>query len=25
VITQANIDEPGVCNVSTGEALLAAI
>lgn len=23
VITQANIDEPGVCNISTGEALLA--
>lgn len=25
VITQANIDEPGVCNISTGEALLAEI
>ncbi len=23
VITKANIDEPGVCNISTGEALLA--
>ncbi len=23
VVTKANIDEPGVCNVSTGEALLA--
>lgn len=25
VITKANIDEPGVCNISTGEALLAEI
>ncbi len=25
VITSANIDEPGVCNISTGEALLAAL
>ena len=25
VITTANIDEPGVCNISTGEALLAEI
>jgi glutaredoxin/glutathione-dependent peroxiredoxin len=25
VITHANIDEPGVCNISTGEALLAEI
>ena len=25
VISKANIDEPGVCNISTGEALLAEI
>lgn len=25
VITHANVDEPGVCNISTGEALLAAL
>jgi cytochrome c peroxidase len=25
LVTQANIDEPGVCNVSTGEALLATL
>lgn len=25
VVTKANIDEPGVCNISTGEALLAEI
>lgn len=25
VITHANIDEPGVCNISTGEALLATL